>query len=98
VRSDGSKKVGQPRLVVRNLNFAPADPHGVKLDGVTFDLAAGEILGLAGVAGNGQDELFAVLSGESLVDTPEAIKIDGKDVGRMSITDRRRLGAAFVPE
>ena len=98
VRSDGSKKVGQPRLVVRNLNFAPDDPHGVKLDGVTFDLAAGEILGLAGVAGNGQDELFAVLSGESLVDTPEAIKVDGKDVGRMSITERRRLRAAFVPE
>ena len=66
VRSDGSKKVGQPRLVVRNLNFTPDDPHGVKLDGVTFELAAGEILGLAGVAGNGQDELFAVLSGEAL--------------------------------
>ena len=64
VRSDGSKKLGQPRLVVRNLNFAPDDPHGVKLDGVTFELAAGEILGLAGVAGNGQDELFAALSGE----------------------------------
>src|SRR6185436_83184 len=29
VRSDGSKKIGQPRLVVRNLNFAPDDPHGV---------------------------------------------------------------------
>ena len=97
VRSDGGKKLGQPRLVVRNLNFTPDDPHGVKLDCVTFDLAAGEILGLAGVAGNGQDELFAVLSGEELVDA-EAIKVDGKDIGRMSITERRRLGAAFVPE
>ena len=98
VRSDGSKKLGQPRLVVRNLDFTPDDPHGVKLDGVTFDLAAGEILGIAGVAGNGQDELFAVLSGEALAATPDAIKIDGRDVGKLSITERRRLGAAFVPE
>jgi ABC-type uncharacterized transport system ATPase subunit len=65
---------------------------------VTFDLAAGEILGIAGVAGNGQDELFAVLSGESLAATPDAIKIDGRDAGKLSITERRRLGAAFVPE
>jgi ABC-type uncharacterized transport system ATPase subunit len=98
VRSDATKKVGQPRVVVKNLNFAPEDPHGVKLDGVTFDVAAGEILGLAGVAGNGQDELFAVLSGEELADAPDVIRLDGKDVGRLGITDRRRLGAAFVPE
>src|SRR5437868_5193043 len=98
VRSEGSKKLGNPRLVVRNLNYAPDDPHGVKLDGITFELAAGEILGLAGVAGNGQDELFAALSGEVLADKPDIIKIDGKDAGRLSITERRRLGAAFVPE
>ena len=83
---------------MRNLDFTPDDPHGVKLDGVTFDLAAGEILGIAGVAGNGQDELFAVLSGESFAGTPDAIKIDGRDAGKLSITERRRLGAAFIPE
>src|SRR3954470_18154597 len=97
VRADHAKKVGAPRLIVRNLDFVPEDPHGVKLDNVTFELAAGEILGLAGVAGNGQDELFAVLSGESLAGTPDAIKVDGKDAGKLSITERRRLGAAFVP-
>ena len=98
VRTDGNKKVGLPRLIVRNLNVTPEDPHGTKLDAVTFELAAGEILGLAGVAGNGQDELFAALSGEVLADKADAIKIDGKDAGRLSITERRRLGAAFVPE
>jgi simple sugar transport system ATP-binding protein len=98
VRSDGNKKVGLPRLVVRNLDVTPEDPHGTKLDAITFELAAGEILGLAGVAGNGQDELFAALSGEVLADKADAIKIDGKDAGRLSITERRRLGAAFVPE
>jgi simple sugar transport system ATP-binding protein len=98
VRSDGSKKVGQPRLVVRNLNLTPEDPHGTRLDSVTFELAAGEILGVAGVAGNGQDELFAALSGEVLADNAGAIRIDNTDAGRLSITGRRRLGAAFVPE
>src|SRR3954454_1143295 len=98
VRSDGSKKLGNPRLLVRDLNLTPDDPHGVKLDSITFQLAAGEILGLAGVAGNGQDELFAALSGEVLADRPDVLRIDGKDAGRLSITERRRLGAAFVPE
>jgi simple sugar transport system ATP-binding protein len=98
VRSDGSKKVGQPRLVVRGLNLTPDDPHGTTLDNITFELAAGEILGVAGVSGNGQDELFTALSGEGLCSKAEMIKIDGKDAGRLSITERRRLGAAFVPE
>jgi simple sugar transport system ATP-binding protein len=98
VRADAAKKLGNPRLLVRNLNLTPDDPHGVKLDGITFELAAGEILGVAGVAGNGQDELFAALSGEVLADQNDVIKIDGKDAGRLSITERRRLGAAFVPE
>src|SRR5436190_1473121 len=98
VRADAAKKVGQPRLVVRNLNLTPQDPHGTKLDGITLELAAGEILGVAGVAGNGQDELFAALSGEVLAAKADVIKIDGKDAGRLPITQRRRLGAAFVPE
>jgi simple sugar transport system ATP-binding protein len=98
VRSDGGKKLGLPRLTVRNLSYTPDDPHGVKLDGISFELAAGEILGLAGVAGNGQDELFAVLSGEVRASNSDVIKIDNTDAGRLSITERRRLGAAFVPE
>ena len=57
-----------------------------------------EIVGIAGVAGNGQDELFGALSGERLADGDDAIVIDGRAAGRLSITQRRRLGAAFVPE
>src|SRR5436853_112278 len=76
VRSDGSKKVGNPRPVVRNPHFTQDAPHGVKLDGITFELAAGEILGIAGVAGNGQDELFAVLSGEVPVHDASSIRIE----------------------
>src|SRR5262245_7597845 len=98
VRSDGAKKLGLPRLTVRNLSYTPEDPHGVKLDNISLELAAGEILGLAGVAGNGQDELFAVMSGEALAGSADVIKIDKTEAGRLSITERRRLGAAFVPE
>src|SRR5262249_57217703 len=58
----------------------------------------GAMVGMAGVAGNGQDELFAVLSGERRAPAATAIAIDGAAAGHLSITERRRLGAAFVPE
>ena len=98
VRSDGSKKVGAARLVVRDLSLVPDDPHGIRLDGISFEVAAGEVLGLAGVAGNGQDELFAALSGEVPSARADMVTFDGRPTGRLSITDRRRLGIAFVPE
>ena len=89
---------GTARLVVDDLSLAPDDPHGTALSAVSLSVAAGEILGIAGVAGNGQDELFAALSGERAAPGAGAVRIDGRDAGLMSITERRRLGAAFVPE
>jgi ABC-type uncharacterized transport system ATPase subunit len=65
---------------------------------ISFELRGGEILGVAGVAGNGQDELFAALSGERLAGDAGAVVIDGIAAGYLSITQRRKLGAAFVPE
>jgi ABC-type uncharacterized transport system ATPase subunit len=88
---------GNSRLVCNNLSLTPDDQHGVRLKGVSFDVRGGEIFGIAGVAGNGQDELFAALSGESLVGK-DAVVIDGHPAGNLSINERRRLGAAFVPE
>ncbi len=87
-----------PRLVVNDLSLAPDDPHGVRLQHISLELRGGEILGLAGVAGNGQDELFAALSGERLARDPGTIVIEGIAAGHLSITRRRKLGAAFVPE
>jgi general nucleoside transport system ATP-binding protein len=55
-------------------------------------------VGIAGVAGNGQDELFAALSGERPTPESGAVVIDGQAAGHLSVTERRRLGAAFVPE
>ncbi len=86
------------RLSVRGLSLASEDPHGTALRDVSLDLRRGEILGIAGVAGNGQEELFAALSGERLAPRAAQIVLDGAPVGREDINARRRRGAAFVPE
>jgi len=93
-----SGKTGNPRLVVQNLSVPPDDPHGTHLRGVSLEVRGGEILGIAGVAGNGQDELFSALSGERSAPESGAVVIDGEAAGYLSVTQRRRLGAAFVPE
>src|SRR6201985_887524 len=98
VKSGSGRPAAVARLVVNDLCLAPDDPHGVRLQNITFELRGGEILGIAGVAGNGQDELFAALSGERFSRDPRTVVIDGRAAGHLSITHRRRLGAAFVPE
>src|SRR6201984_1646891 len=66
VKAAAARKITVPRLVVNELNLEPDDPHGVRLQNISLGLRGGEILGIAGVAGNGQDEFFAALSGEPL--------------------------------
>jgi simple sugar transport system ATP-binding protein len=98
VRAPANRKITVPRLVVKDLCVEPDDPHGVRLKDITLELRGGEILGIAGVAGNGQDELFAALSGERRAPEHSSILIDGHAAGHLTITQRRKLGAAFVPE
>ena len=98
VKAPAGRKTTIPRLVVNDLSLEPDDPHGVRLRNISLELKGGEILGIAGVAGNGQDELFAALSGERQTKDPGAIVIEGIAAGHLTITQRRRLGAAFVPE
>jgi ABC-type uncharacterized transport system ATPase subunit len=86
------------RMALRRLDLPAADDHGVALRGVTLDLRGGEVLAIAGVAGNGQSELFAALSGERRASPPDAVLIEGKPAGDADISARRRRGAAFVPE
>src|SRR6202030_3726991 len=85
-------------LVVIDLSLEPDDAHGGRLRNISLELKGGEILGIAGVAGNGQDEFFAALSGERLAQDPGTVVIEGIAAGHLSITRRRKLGAAFVPE
>jgi general nucleoside transport system ATP-binding protein len=98
VKAPAGRKTTIPRLAVIDLNLEPDDPHGVRLKNISFELKGGEILGIAGVAGNGQDELFAALSGERQAKDPGTVVIEGIAAGHMTITQRRKRGAAFVPE
>jgi simple sugar transport system ATP-binding protein len=98
VKAAATRKITVPRLVVNDLSLEPDDPHGVRLQHISLELKGGEILGIAGVAGNGQDEFFAALSGERRSQDPGTVVIEGIAAGHLSITRRRKLGAAFVPE
>src|SRR2546423_8532757 len=98
VKAAAGRQTTVPRLVVNDLSLAPDEAHGVRLEHISFELKGGEILGIAGVAGNGQDELFAALSGQRLAPSPSTVAIDGQPAGHLSVTERRKRGAAFVPE
>jgi simple sugar transport system ATP-binding protein len=63
-----------------------------------FQVRAGEIVGIAGVSGNGQQELMAALSGEDRRAAPGSIELFGQDVAQASPRKRRALGLHFVPE
>jgi simple sugar transport system ATP-binding protein len=98
VKAGAARATTVPRLLIEDLSMAPDDPQGVRLKRITVEVKGGEILGIAGVAGNGQDELFAALSGERIAPRAANVIIDGIAAGHLTVTDRRRLGAAFVPE
>ncbi len=93
-----ARSFGTPKLVVNRLSTLKAGHFDVPVDNVSFTVRAGEILGIAGVAGNGQNALLDALSGEIRGDDREAITIDGLGIGMMSTTERRRHGLCAVPE
>jgi ABC-type uncharacterized transport system ATPase subunit len=93
-----SRLQGAIRLKVEGLSLAGEPPFGTDLLGIGFEARAGEILGIAGVAGNGQAELLTALSGERLAASEQAIQLDGKPIGRLGAGARRALGLACVPE
>ncbi len=98
VKASRARGASVPRLVIDRLSLSADGPHEGRLKEVSLKVCGGEIVGIAGVAGNGQDELFAALSGERLAANAETILIDGRAAGLFGVTERRRLGAAFVPE
>ena len=98
VRRAASETRGEVALALDTLSLAPRTPFATPLRDVSLSVRRGEILAIAGVAGNGQGELFDVISGECTVGDTQAVKLLGKPVGRLGVTERRLLGAAFVPE
>lgn len=97
-REGGPATAGAPRLVVEGLSMPAEQAHGIDLKGVGLEVRAGEILGVAGVAGNGQNELLLALSGERPAGRAEAVRIDGRPAGRLGAGRRRSLGLCVVPE
>ena len=91
---------GEPRLVLDGLARAAADPFGTPLRGIDLTVRAGEIVGIAGIAGNGQQELLTALSGERPLprDRAAMIRFGERPVAHLGAGARRRLGLAFVPE
>ncbi|MCL6708839.1 ATP-binding cassette domain-containing protein, partial [Pseudomonas sp. R2.Fl] len=89
---------GELALEVAGLSLAPRTPFGVPLRDIALRVRRGEILAIAGVAGNGQGELFDALSGEALSEADDIVRINGKSIGRTGISGRRLIGAGFVPE
>ena len=99
---DISRKAGRTfgveKLVVRGLSVPKDGPFGTALKGVGFAVRAGEIFGIAGVAGNGQNALLLALSGEIPVADHAAIAVSGAQIGRLGAKARRQAGMASVPE
>jgi ABC-type uncharacterized transport system ATPase subunit len=89
---------GEPVLAVRGLSLARTGAFGADLDAISFEVRKGEILGIAGVSGNGQQELMAALSGEDQRSPPDAIRLFGQAIGGHSPRRRRHEGLHFVPE
>ncbi|MBZ9695222.1 MULTISPECIES: ABC transporter ATP-binding protein [unclassified Mesorhizobium] len=95
----GEAEAGAVKLAVKNLTVR--DSRGVTMvDDVSFDLRAGEIVGIAGVAGNGQSELLEAISGIRHA-VSGSVTLDGKPIdltGKADPGELRDRGLAHVPE
>lgn len=91
-------RLGDVALQVSGLTLAKQSPFGTDLKDIGFEVRAGEIVGVAGVSGNGQQELMAALSGEDPRAPAGALSLFGHDIGRQPPRARRALGLHFVPE
>ncbi len=91
-------QVGATVLDVRGLSLAREEQFGVDLQQVALQVCAGEVVGIAGVSGNGQKELLYALSGEDTRADAGTILVKNQDAGRLGPMQRRELGLNFVPE
>jgi general nucleoside transport system ATP-binding protein len=89
---------GNTVLKVQGLSMVKQDQFGTDLRDIALEVRAGEVVGVAGVSGNGQQELMAALSGEDPRAAAGSIVLFATDVSRASPRARRKLGLHFVPE
>ena len=92
------EKTSSNQLInISNLNFISEDPFETNLIDINFSVNRGECLGIAGISGNGQSELFQVLSGEIISDK-NSIEFNKNYIGDLNPQERREYLMAFSPE
>ncbi len=91
------REPGATLFELRGFSLPADDPFGTSLQDIDLQLHAGEILGLAGISGNGQRELIAALSGERRGGSG-SLHIAGASCAHLPVAARRALGFALVPE
>ncbi len=90
-------EAGEVVLEMRNVDLKSLSQFGTSLKSISFQVHSGEVLGIGGVAGNGQDELLSALSGEAL--TPDsAVMFEGKSIGQLGPNARRSISVLAAPE
>lgn len=92
------REAGEIKLELTNLTLASPDPFGTSLHNIDLRVRSGEIIGIAGVSGNGQAELMAAISGETPCTDAGQVRLCGLPVAQSDPARRRDLGLAFVPE
>jgi len=98
IKKKKSKESSAEQLIkVSNLNFSSEDPFETNLENINFEVNRGECLGIAGISGNGQNELFQVLSGE-IISKNNSIKLNNYPIGNLNPQQRREHLMAFSPE
>ena len=87
-------------LKIDRLSLSSADPYGVSLKDICLQVNAGEVVGIAGVSGNGQSELMQLISGEQrfVAKGQGDLLFEGDPFGHLDPAERRSLGLNFVPE
>ena len=98
IQKPAGRSFGREKLVVTELSMPGLGHFGMSLKDISFKAHAGEIFGIAGVAGNGQTALLLALSGEATTDDAQAIRIEGEEIGGLNAKQRRLKGLASVPE
>ena len=94
---DKSNKVGDAKLNIKSVEYVDKVDNYKLLDNINFEIKAGEILGIAGVSGNGQVELANIISGIQ-VDYSGEIFINGQDVSGKGVKSRKKLNLSYIPE
>ena len=89
--------VGTDIFSIKNLSHKSDDMYGVHLNDISLTMKQGSIVGIAGVAGNGQDELMELLIGEKS-SADNVLTFNGEDIGSLNSHERRQLSMFFVPE